>query len=32
MELKKLRDKAKGMTDRRIKKKCTYKLWNIVCV
>ena len=32
MELKKLKNKAKGMTDSRIKKKCTYKLWDIVCV
>ena len=32
MELKKLRNKAKGLTDSRIKKKCTYKLWDIVCV
>ena len=32
MELKKLRNRAKGMTDIRIKKKCTYKLWDIVCV
>ena len=32
MELKKLRNKAKVLTDSRIKKKCTYKLWDIVCV
>lgn len=32
MELKKLRNKAKSLTDTRIKKKCTYKLWDIVCV
>ena len=32
MELKKLRNRAKELTDTRIKKKCTYKLWDIVCV
>lgn len=31
-ELKKLRDRAKKLTDKRIKKKCTYKIWDIVCV
>ncbi len=30
--LKKLRNRAKKITDRRIKKKSTYKLWDIVCV
>lgn len=32
MELKKLRERAKTITDSRIKNKCTYKLWDIVCV
>lgn len=32
VELKKLRDKAKTLKDTRIKKKCTYKIWDIVCV
>lgn len=32
MELKKLRDRAKSITDSRIKKKSTYKMWDVVCV
>ena len=32
IELKKLRERAKAITDIRIKKKCTYKIWDIVCV
>ena len=32
MELKKLRDRAKLITDSRIKKKSTYKIWDVVCV
>ena len=31
-KLKNMRDKAKKLTDPRIKKKCTYKIWDIVCV
>jgi len=31
-ELKALKDKARTLTDSRIKKKCKYKLWDIVCV
>lgn len=31
-ELKTLKDKARTLTDVRIKKKCKYKLWDIVCV
>jgi predicted transposase YbfD/YdcC len=32
MELKKLRNKARLITDKRIKKKSTYKIWDVVCV
>lgn len=32
MELKKLRNRAKLITDTRTKSKCTYKIWDIVCV
>lgn len=32
MELKKIRNRAKLITDTRIKKKTTYKIWDIVCV
>ena len=32
MELKKIRNRAKFITDTRIKKKSTYKIWDIVCV
>ena len=31
-ELIKLKNKAKTLKDSRVKKKCTYKLWDIVCV
>ena len=31
-ELIKLKNKAKTLKDTRVKKKCTYKLWDIVCV
>lgn len=31
-ELKKIKDKAKEITDTRVQYKCTYKLWDIVCV
>ena len=31
-ELKRLRNKAKELTDVRMKRKCTYKMWDIVCV
>ena len=31
-QLKQLKNKAKTLKDTRIKKKCTYKLWDIVCV
>lgn len=31
-QLKLLKNKAKTLKDTRIKKKCTYKLWDIVCV
>lgn len=31
-QLKVLKNKAKTLKDTRIKKKCTYKLWDIVCV
>ena len=31
-ELIKLKNKAKTLKDKRVKKKCTYKLWDIVCV
>lgn len=32
MELKKIRNRAKLITDTRVKGKCTYKIWDIVCV
>ena len=32
MRFKEIRNRAKLITDARIKKKCTYKLWDIVCV
>lgn len=31
-QLKVLKNKAKTLKDTRVKKKCTYKLWDIVCV
>ena len=31
-QLKHLKNKAKTLKDIRVKKKCTYKLWDIVCV
>lgn len=31
-QLKALKNKAKTLKDMRVKKKCTYKLWDIVCV
>ena len=31
-ELIKLKNKTKTLKDIRVKKKCTYKLWDIVCV
>lgn len=31
-QLKILKNKAKTLKDNRVKKKCTYKLWDIVCV
>ena len=31
-ELIRLKNKAKTLKDTRVKKKCTYKLWDIVCV
>lgn len=32
MELKKIKNRAKSITDTRIPKKITYKIWDIVCV
>ena len=32
IQLKQLKNKAKTLKDTRVKKKCTYKLWDIVCV
>ena len=32
LTLKSIKEKAKEITDMRIKKKCTYKLWDIICV
>lgn len=32
IELKKIRNRARAITDTRIKKKSTYKIWDIVCV
>lgn len=31
-ELKHLKNQAKSLTDKRMKKKCKYKIWDIVCV
>ena len=31
-ELKHLKNQAKSLTDKRIKRKCKYKIWDIVCV
>lgn len=31
-QLKELKNKAKTLKDTRVKKKCTYKLWDIICV
>lgn len=31
-QLKVLKNKVKTLKDTRVKKKCTYKLWDIVCV
>jgi len=31
-QLKYLKNKAKTLRDTRVKKKCTYKLWDIICV
>ena len=31
-ELKRLKNQAKSLTDRRMKRKCKYKIWDIVCV
>ena len=31
-ELKHLKNQAKSLTDKRMKRKCTYKIWDIVCV
>ena len=32
LTLKSIKEKAKEITDMRIKKKCIYKLWDIICV
>ena len=32
LQLKKLKNKAKTLKDTRVKKKCLYKLWDVVCV
>ena len=32
IELKRLKNQAKSLTDKRIKRKCKYKIWDIVCV
>ena len=32
VELKSLKNKVKNLTDKRIKRKCKYKIWDIVCV
>lgn len=32
LELKYLKNQAKNLTDRRMKRKCKYKIWDIVCV
>ena len=32
LQLKKLKNKAKTLKDTRVKKKCVYKLWAVVCV
>ena len=31
-ELRHLKNRAKSLTDKRMKRKCTYKIWDIVCV
>lgn len=31
-ELKYLKNQAKSLTDKRMKRKCKYKIWDIVCV
>lgn len=31
-ELKHLKNQAKSLTDKRMKRKCKYKIWDIVCV
>ena len=31
-QLKYLKNRAKSLRDTRVKKKCTYKLWDIICV
>ena len=31
-ELKHLKNQAKNLTDKRMKRKCKYKIWDIVCV
>lgn len=31
-ELKHLKNQAKKLTDKRMKRKCKYKIWDIVCV
>ena len=31
-ELKHLKNQAKSLNDKRIKRKCKYKIWDIVCV
>ena len=32
LELKSLKKQAKILTDKRMKRKCKYKIWDIVCV
>ncbi len=32
IELKALKNQAKSLTDKRMKRKCKYKIWDIVCV
>lgn len=31
-ELKELKNKTKTLTDKRMQRKCKYKIWDIVCV
>ena len=31
-ELRHLKNRAKSLTDKRMKRKCKYKIWDIVCV